>query len=88
MEDSNDYMRKIRNQQYFDEINAQNLNKKKKKKKLISKGNSNTFASQKIDFSSISFVPEGYEFISYMAYIILLPYIVGNSFLFLVISPP
>lgn len=44
------------------------------------------FLSQEIDYRKFVFAPEGYEGIMLFLYILILPYLVGLSFLFLFIA--
>ena len=44
------------------------------------------FASKKVDFSKYLIVPSGYEGIVYTLYFILIPYIVGITFLFFYVA--
>ena len=88
MDDSSDYMLKQKNKIYFDNISnpKRKVKKSKKNKKVLTSSSSGSFASQKVDFSNFSFVPDGYESIAYTLYFVFIPYIIGNIFLFLAIS--
>lgn len=44
------------------------------------------FASKKVDFSNYLIVPRGYEEIAYTLYFILIPYVVGLTFLFFYVA--
>ena len=56
------------------------------KKKQVKKKSPSSFGSQIIDFRKYTFVPEGYEGIMYVIYLIAIPYIFGAVFLFFYIS--
>lgn len=45
-----------------------------------------SFASKKVDFSQYLVVPSDYEGIAYTVYFILIPYIVGITFLFFYVA--
>ncbi|MDQ7044752.1 MAG: hypothetical protein Q9M32_02400 [Sulfurimonas sp.] len=44
------------------------------------------FASQDVDFTKYLIVPKGYEGIAYTLYILIIPYIVGLTFLFFYVA--
>ena len=49
-------------------------------------GDNNSFGSQKIDFSKMAFFPEDYAGIFLTVYAIVIPYVVGATFLFVTIA--
>jgi len=81
MDSAIDYKMKQKNKAYYnylsnkDQIISKSVNTKDK-----------SFGSQKIDFSNSILVPSEYEGIAYSLYFLLIPYIAGNIFLFLIIS--
>jgi len=93
MESAKEYNLHMRNEVYYNQIsssepmrfdilkNKENFNEKPKVAKK-----STSFALQEVDLSKIVFAPDGYESIFYTAYFVLIPYIVGNIFLFIFIS--
>lgn len=66
------------NRMYYNQMQRQNSNKKKKPK--------SSFANQEIKPSEIVFVIEGLEAYFYMFYFISVPYITGVLFLFVAIA--
>jgi len=55
-------------------------NKKKQKKQKVS------FGAQKVDFRDFIYVPEEWAGLAYAIYTVLIPYVAGAIFLFLVIA--
>ncbi|MDB2562820.1 hypothetical protein N9X61_04375 [Sulfurimonas sp.] len=72
---------KVHNSMYYNQILREAENKKVRK---VSK--QNDFGSKEVDFSKYLIVPNGYEGIGYTLYFILLPYIVGITFLFFYVA--
>ncbi|MFT5662177.1 MAG: hypothetical protein ACI9TV_002825 [Sulfurimonas sp.] len=58
-------------------------NEKKRSNNPVKERN---FSSRKIDFSRYLIVPSGYEGIVYALYFILIPYVVGITFLFFYVA--
>jgi len=84
MEDSLEYELKQKNKKYYQNMSTITTQKRKKKKEKVNK--STSFASRKVDFSSFLLVPKNYEALSYSLYILLIPYSVGNLFLFFAVG--
>jgi len=88
MHELNDELAKQKNIVYMNQmlmkdrasIRRTNISKTRKKRKHQS------FGSQTVDLKEIVFVPDGYETISYMLYILIVPYLVGAVCLFFVIA--
>jgi small-conductance mechanosensitive channel len=68
---------------YYNQIINAERNKKKKDSK---KRKSKSFGSQKIDFKDYIYVPDEWESVAYMLYVVLVPYIAGAIFLFFFIA--
>ena len=74
-----------RNTLYFDQmVDMKRSRPKQVKKKEKEKGGS--FGSQVIDFKDYLIIPDGYEYIAYSLYIMLIPYIVGGITLFFTVT--
>ena len=68
-------------------LNNRNLKKYRKKRVSNTLSNdTNSFGSQKLDFSKMIFFPEDYVGLFVTFYIIVIPYIVGATFLFVTIA--
>ncbi len=88
MEHSVDVISKRKNEVYYDymlredKLNDEQEIKRPKPVKKVKK----SFGSQEIRLKDLSFAPDGWEGVFYTGYFILIPYIVGNLFLFFVIT--
>jgi hypothetical protein len=78
-------LRKKRDMLYYNQLvmNERKANAKKNKKHKVK---NTTFSSQKVDFSDYIYVPEEWKALAYAVYFVLLPYIAGAIFLFLIIA--
>jgi hypothetical protein len=45
-----------------------------------------SFGSQKVDFKEYLFIPQNWEFLAYIIYVVVIPYLVGLLFLFITIA--
>ncbi len=89
MEHSVDVISKRKNEVYYDYMlreDRQNDEKEQKRPKKPEKKKKRSFASQEIRLKDLSFAPDGWEGVFYTGYFILVPYLVGNIFLFFVIT--
>ena len=86
MEDSLEYELKQKNKKYFESISSKSIHTIKKTQKKETKQKKVPFASREVDFSSFLLVPKDYEVLSYFLYLLLIPYSVGNLFLFFYIG--
>ncbi len=72
-----------RNMHYYNQI----LNAERNKKAAqVRKSKARSFASKKVNFKDYIYVPEEWEGVAYTLYVVLVPYIIGNIFLFLTIA--
>ncbi len=89
MEHSVDIIRKRNSQVYYDYLLPDDIFEEKTETILKSKPKKKTkksFGSIEIKLSDLSFAPENWELTFYSAYFALIPYLVGNLFLFIVIT--
>ncbi len=89
MDSAIDYKMRQKNKAYYDYLSSSDqmvFTPLKKKEYTNINAKAQSFGSQKVDFSDFALVPDGYESITYSLYFLLVPYLVGNIFLFLVIS--
>jgi hypothetical protein len=68
------------NQLVTDERKAAARNRKKKR------ASSTDFGSQKVEFKDYIYIPEEWEGLAYAVYFVLVPYIMGAVFLFLIVA--
>ena len=76
-------LRKKRDMLYYNQLvkaERKKSNKKKQKKQKVS------FGAQKVDFRDFIYVPEEWAGLAYAIYTVLIPYVAGAIFLFLVIA--
>jgi len=80
-----DELRKKRDMLYYNQLvreerkNSAKKEQKKKKKKV-------SFGAQKVDFKDYIYVPEEWQGLAYAIYFVLVPYIAGAIFLFLIVA--
>ena len=74
-----------RNALYFNQMVDMKRERPRKSKKK-EKESSGSFGSQVIDFKDYLIIPDGYEYIAYSLYIMLIPYIVGGIALFFTVT--
>lgn len=67
-------------------LNNRNLRQFRRKRVANNVGHSGSFSSQKLDFSKMVFFPEDYVGLFITIYIIVIPYVVGATFLFVTIA--
>ena len=75
-----------RNALYFNQmvdLKRERPNRRKAKKE---KEKSGSFGSQVVDFKDYLIIPDGYEYIAYSLYIMLIPYIMGGIALFFTVT--
>ena len=85
MESATDYELKQKNKQYYENILKNKKSNSKPTKKIESK-KEQSFGSRKVVFSNFLLAPTGYEGLFYTLYFLLVPYSVGNLFLFFAVG--
>ena len=76
-----------RNALYFNQmVDMKRDRSTRSKKKEREKEKSGSFGSQVIDFKDYLIIPDGYEYIAYSLYIMLIPYIMGGIALFFTVT--
>lgn len=71
------------NSVYYNQMLREAERKKRRKRTPVKE---ESFSSKKVDFSKYLIIPRGYEGIAYTLYFILIPYIVGITFLFFYVA--
>jgi len=67
---------------HYKQLSDYDRHRSTKNKKKINK----SFGAQEVNFKNFTFVPEGYESIAYMLYFLLIPYLLGAVFLYIVVA--
>ncbi|WP_297483181.1 hypothetical protein [Sulfurimonas sp.] len=78
-----DTLRKKRDMLYYNQLVRDERKKSAKKKQKRQKV---SFGDQKVDFRDFIYVPEEWAGLAYAVYTVIIPYIAGAVFLFLVIA--
>ncbi|WP_297443729.1 hypothetical protein [Sulfurimonas sp.] len=79
-------LRKKRDMLYYNQLVTNERKAEAKRNKKLKKKRSTSFGSQKVDFKDYIYVPEEWEGLAYAIYFVLVPYITGAIFLFLVVA--
>jgi len=71
-----------KNMLYYNQM----MEKNRKSKNSNKEKRSNSFGSQSVDLKDYIYIPEGIEYLAYVFYIIIVPYITGAVFLFFTVA--
>jgi len=71
---------------YYNKLTSDERKKSATKRKKRGKGPKVGFGAQKVDFRDFIYVPEEWAALVYIIYTVIIPYIVGAIFLFLIIA--
>ncbi len=85
-ESMEDELRKKRDMLYYNQLVRDERKKNAKKKQKKQKRHKVSFGDQKVDFRDFIYVPEEWAGLAYAVYTVVIPYITGAIFLFLVIA--
>jgi len=85
-ESMEDELRKKRDMLYYNQLVRDERKKGAKKKQKRQKKQKVSFGAQKVDFRDFIYVPEEWAGLAYAVYTVVIPYIAGAIFLFLVIA--
>ncbi|WP_457744264.1 hypothetical protein [Sulfurimonas sp.] len=80
-----DVLRKKRDMLYYNQLMREERKSSAKKEQKKKKKNV-SFGSQKVDFKDYIYVPEEWQGLAYIIYFVLIPYIAGAIFLFLIVA--
>lgn len=82
MKNIEDKITENKNMLYYNQM----IEKKRKSKNSHNKNHSNSFGSQRVDLKDYIYIPEGVEYLAYIFYVIMVPYITGAIFLFFTVA--
>lgn len=82
MNNIEDKITENKNMLYYNQM----MEKNRKSKNSNKEKRSNSFGSQSVDLKDYIYIPEGIEYLAYVFYIIIVPYITGAVFLFFTVA--